>query len=68
MRHLNTQKSNGFSSFVLVATFLWKFYVFIVRPFLKDPSDHNTDPSFPFPTNFRQSTVEPQYNEMPREQ
>lgn len=31
-------------------------------------SDHNTDPSFPIPSNFRQSTVEPQYNEMPREQ
>lgn len=50
MRHLNTQKSNGFSSFiVLVATFLWKFYVFIVRPFLMGPSDHNTDPLSPFP-------------------
>ena len=33
-----------------------------------DPSDHNTDPSFPIPSNFRQSTVEPQYNEMLREQ
>ena len=31
-------------------------------------SDHTTDPSFPIPSNFRQSTVEPQYNKMLREQ
>lgn len=43
-------------------------FVLIVRRFLMHSSDHNTDPSFPIPSNFRQSTVEPQYNEMPREQ
>lgn len=44
--------------------FYQKFYVFIVRPFLIDPADHNTDPYFPIPSNFRQSTVEPQYNKL----
>ena len=43
-------------------------FVLIVRPFLMHSSDHTTDPSFPIPSNFRQSTVEPQYNEMLREQ